>query len=458
MRESHPIDEHFRKALSQMAVAPPPAVAEGVFSSIRSNQRTRFLRRRRLAFLLALPMLVGIVVVAPMIWPDPAPKSNVSIAARTPGPGQVEERSPGTLSEDMNPVRAVEETRSERPEAGTPASTRPSNRNGKPNGIGQATTEPRLQLVAGWGSTPESSLPLPHPSAGADPESSHAGTIAEPVNERSSQEGTVHPISLIRHRHEVRTNALRYAAIGANDYYRPGGAWWVGPSIALHSTIYQWRGDHRALVHALNEGARSNPGIGWGLHGGRQWPSGLRLSAGVSVERGRQDFRWVEQRTEVRTETVTNLVTLNAFVVFTAVDTLSTVLVREERLEGADSRISIQVPIELAWHGSWNRWRAGPRLGIAAERSFVRSSSSLVQDASSGALRMESLSDEALGRRYPLTISGSAGLDIGFALHERWLMIATPFFGQRLTSFDKSEEAFAQAQRFGLRFQLCHTL
>ncbi|MBK9175360.1 MAG: hypothetical protein IPM46_03275 [Flavobacteriales bacterium] len=228
--------------------------------------------------------------------------------------------------------------------------------------------------------------------------------------------------------------------------------------MTLHSTAYRWRGDQRALVHALNDGARANPGVSWGIHGGRQWPSGLRLSAGASWERGRQDYRWVERRTEVHTETVTNLVTLNSLVVFAAVDTLSTMLVREERLEGADSRTSIQVPVELAWHSTWNRWHFGPRVGIVAERSVVRSSGSLVQDASSGTLAMEPLSAESLGRRYPLTLSGVAGLDLGFAVHERWLLIATPFLGTSLTSFNKSEEAFAQAHRFGLRLQLCHTL
>lgn len=242
------------------------------------------------------------------------------------------------------------------------------------------------------------------------------------------------------------------------EYYRTRGSWWLGASTALQSTRYQWHGEQRSLVGALNDGARENPGLGWGAQGGRQWPSGLRLSAGVNYERSQQDFRWVERRTEVHTETVTNMVTLNTLVVFADVDTLNTVVVHEERMEGSDSRTSIQVPIELAWHADWKRWRFGPRVGFYAEHTSVRPSASMVQDAQSGTFRLETLGRETLNRRYPFTVSGVVGLDLGFGWHERWLVVATPFIGHGLASFNASDEAFAQSRRFGLRIQLCHTL
>lgn len=252
------------------------------------------------------------------------------------------------------------------------------------------------------------------------------------------------------------SNHLRQSL--APDYYTPRGAWWIGASLSPQVVRYRWAGSDERLVDALGSANGSVGAWAIGILGGRQWPSGLRLGVGAEVGRSEQAFRYVERESEVMTETVTNVVTLNTLVIFTTTDTLTRTIAHESDLRALDQRTVLNIPIELAWTRPFGRWRIGPRIGVVGTKTWVRSASSLVHDASEARLTAAQLGGMELSARYPLAVSGIAGVDLGFALKERWSITASPFMSRGFGVFGESSTAFASPERFGVRLLLSHVL
>ncbi|MBK9146911.1 MAG: hypothetical protein IPM12_03705 [Flavobacteriales bacterium] len=257
---------------------------------------------------------------------------------------------------------------------------------------------------------------------------------------------------------------LADAALPALDPWGPDvvraerlrGQWWAALTGSAQASRYQWQSEHANLERALQGSGRYRGGWAIGALVGRSWPSGLSVGVGIEADRFDQSFRHVDRRTEEQTETVTHVVSLNTQVFTSTVETVTTPVVHESLAEGADRRVRLRVPVELAWSLQRGHWCFGARLGAVGEHTTVHSSSSLALDYSDGLVHSRSLSQSELRSRYPLSLSGLAGFDIGFSVSDRARIMATPFASRSLAVFGPGSDAQAHPERFGLRLMLQH--
>ncbi len=225
----------------------------------------------------------------------------------------------------------------------------------------------------------------------------------------------------------------------------------------LHAVRSQWHGRPQALVDAL-EGSSTWPmSAAGGLAVGRSWPSGLSLWLGAEGDRYTQSYRHTERHEELRHDlVVAQIVTLNTQVVFTDVDTITTVVMRESTAEGADDRIRIRVPIECGWARALGRWSLGVRIGAQFEHTFARSTGSLVIDEAAGLIRSRQLDRKELRARYPSMLSIVSGLSASYSITERLTFATVPFIALPATTIGRRGDVWTEPQRMGLRFQLLH--
>lgn len=440
MSDMHPIDRLFRKRVAEVSATPPEFIRSHVLASARANRRKAlWWQAGRLGAMLLL--LSGGAALYMHRTHGTLPRPNTG-AASAPSSARNPLVSASPEDQDWDVAASGAEPNA-RIALGTfrPDTARPST-------VSSVVVEDaHMQLGFAHGTM--------HPSAARD----HGSPGAESTEATESSVSARESLALIGALQPERVplyNHLRHSS--ALDYYKPRGAWWVGASLSPHVVRYRWTGSDERLVEALGS---NNGAVGaWaiGMLGGRQWPSGLRLGVGAEVGRSEQAFRFVERESEVMTETVINMVTLNTLVVFTTTDTLTRTVAHESDLRSLDHRTVLNIPIELAWTQPFGRWRIGPRIGVVGTKTWVRSASSLVHAASDAGLTAAQLSGTELGARYPVALSGIAGVDLGFALKERWTIIASPFMSRSLGVLGESSRAYASPERFGLRLLFSHAL
>ena len=243
----------------------------------------------------------------------------------------------------------------------------------------------------------------------------------------------------------------------ADTYVLPHGEWWLAPYVSAYAAQHAWEGTSTRLVDALNNAESPAPSAALGLMVGRRWRSGFGAGLGVEVEHAEQAYRHIERNTIQEHTVIANMVTLNTTVIALTYDTLSNDVVREYDAQGLDQRTTVRIPLEAFWQVGRGRWVLGARVGAMAEINRVRSGSSLVQDEEDGHIYSTALSNEAIGARYPTCLTGLIGADLGYALHERWTLLATPHYAR---GFVPGGHGALQAtpERLGLRIQLCHYL
>lgn len=268
------------------------------------------------------------------------------------------------------------------------------------------------------------------------------------------------PLALIARRSFTPTAPqVGVGGLRTEDYHKPRGQWWVGPSLSVQWREQNWKGGPNELVHALEGNGKPIAAAGMGIAAGRRWPSGLGLWGGIEFERSQQAFRHTQRYERAQEQVVVNqLVTLNASIVFVDADTIITMTQQERVSEGADHRVHLRLPVEFAWQQRIGRFVLGPRAGAVLEYTQVRATSSLAIDPADGLVRATNLSPEQLNQRYPLNMSALVGVDLGFCLSERLTLSGTPFYCAPLSIFNPSIDAYAAPQRFGLRVQLLHRL
>lgn len=436
----HPIDHHFRQRAGEASATPPEFIRVNVLAAARAGRRRAlWWRAGRIG---ALLLLLGGGAALYMNQSQGTTPSASDLPDSTPSSS----RGPLTSASLEDQGLSVGTSGSEpsariAPRTVGPFAGRPKTRSSK------VAEDTHLQPGLAHGAI----LPSESPDLGTQ----EPGSTMDSESTVSARES----LTLLRVVHPERmTPANHLRRSSAPDYDRPRGAWWIGASLTPQVVRYRWEGSDERLVDALGS---ANGSVGtWaiGMLGGRQWPSGLRLGVGAEVGRSEQAFRYVERESELMTETVTNVVTLNTLVIFTTTDTLTRTIAHESDLRALDQRTVLNIPIELAWTRPFGRWRIGPRIGVVGTKTWVRSASSLIHDASDARLTAAQLGGMELSARYPLAVSGIAGFDLGFALKERWSITASPFMSRGFGVFGESSTAYASPERFGLRLLFSHVL
>ena len=444
MRETHPIDDLFRHTLRSASMDPPAEIGDAVLAHVRRKRRRAplWILRSTLAAAVGACLLVGAILLQ---------RGSIAPAmVNHPGADARNDAGPVHRSVLQQPATPVGEEY-----GGVRLSGRPPAANRLPKGAtGRSPLEPgpaspRLSATV----AAQDGLTALPPIAQA------LGASAAPASTEAVVRAASPPMEYLSLR-EVKPAAPNEPTPSWGqpaDYHRARGQWWLAPSLTVQRGRYGWQGHPERLARALEGGRNWHTNMAWGLSAGREWPSGLRLGGGIEVDRSAQRYRHTERWQVAESETYISLVTLNTEVFFSDIDTVITFRTSEQQIEAHDIRTRMRVPLELAWHARFRRWVAGPRAGLVAEHTTVRSTASLYQDMDEGVIRSGQLSQAELQMRYPLHASAMVGADLGFMVSERFTVIAGPSYSTALTRRMASGHVVALPERVSLRFQFCHT-
>lgn len=495
-REPHPIDDHFRRSLAGAEVEPPAHVWAGVAAAQRSSGSRRGLPLWPLLVLLGVgaagtfhflergegQVEISEAAHAPTNTDARGPRTSMetpaweamatneqavvasTVLATTDGshaasPRHAEEQDPGSASSTVPTASAVASPANGAPVQGGDTPGAAATVRGPEASRAQPLkgSSPHAADAANQHTEPSSNKEVgPYtsgtPAMASAPEASTAW--AEGQKMRPSWMHLLPPAVLF----VDQAPALRSATLIAAPYVLPRGEWWVGPSVGVIGSKLRWRGDDMELADAIAAvtGARNDLAVGASF--GRTWRSGWGLSSGVVWQQGEQSSWLIDRRTMVEQAIVPRVVSLDAVVIFSTTDTLTTTTTTETEFVGVARSTVLRIPVQAHWHGTYGRLLYGAHLGLALERTSYRGGPILVRDAADGRI-VPVQEGSALGQeRLPLTVLGTASLDLGYQLHERWALWGGPVLMHGLAPVQRTPTVFAMPERWGLQFQLVHHL
>jgi len=459
MQERHPIDDLFRQSLQGASVAPPPALASAIMAKVQGRRRRALLWRWRMVA--ALLLLAG----GTFLWLRPT--NETSSVAEVQG-----KPSEAAAAVSESPVEATPSVTLENATAETAAQGEPNREANTQRTAGSSPrAQSRMRATQPEGTKQVGAAVVNDSNASASGDGSASTSHSTDENKPISLDADEVPAETIASGTAVDRMSLEYLSIapvlwaGASSAQPHArfleqewrrGYWWAGVSVTPQLSRYSWRSDQAKLERALNGNGKLIGGVSLGVVAGRTWPSGISLGLGVEADRMEQAYRSVDRRTEVQSETIVQLVTLNTQVFASTTETVNTTVIYESRAEGTDRRTRVRVPVELSYHLAAGRWRLGPRAAAVVEYTKVQSSSSLVVDSEDGLIRSRTLAQSDLNARYPLSVSALLGIDLGFSLSDNGRIIVSPFASRALATFGPATDAQASPERYGLRLMLQH--
>lgn len=240
-------------------------------------------------------------------------------------------------------------------------------------------------------------------------------------------------------------------------YVLPHGAWWMGVQFGWNEWNGGWRGEGR-LAEELNAAETWQSGWQAGVVGGRTWRSGLSVSAGIEYASLKSRFLFTEEQIDVSdsgmamvldtTWSVNAVAPDSSYVVYT----YDIAYVPVEGLGGnvrynATNRYALlSVPVELAYQWNLGRFTLAPRAGAAFNWFIGRNGRTLMSSSTDGPPRAVPLSDASAADRFGLWITGSIGVDVGYALDERTQVFVGGGYNSLLASGGELRPALGGAQ------------
>lgn len=243
----------------------------------------------------------------------------------------------------------------------------------------------------------------------------------------------------------------------AIPYVLPNADWWVAVQAGCYNESRTWHGRDEDLVNGLNSTEKSHAPWGAGVLAGREYRSGWGFSTGAEYVSAQYDFKH-EDRILARNETITSVViTLNAEVLDTYMDTVVTIEERRRQVEAINRYSIVRVPLEGSYHKGHGRWTYGVRAGLAAEFLTMRSGLTLADEGEEGSAYSVEL-DQSSGRTRTATLlSAGVGLDLGYSLTEHLGLWLTPTYSRGISPLG-DHDLYALPERTGLRLRLSYTL
>lgn len=489
-REQHPIDEHFRRSLAAAEVEPPAHVWAGVAAAQRGS------RRRWGLWFWPLLLLVGVGVAGAFQFfgksggdlvdadtPTNGAKQHASTAGAEALLSVADTRTTAGSSTHVGGADGVAlETATARarrlglpePTASVPP-TRELDGEGYPDIDASTVAAGSSALSAAAVTKGSTYTTVPAAQGGATPADKAEGAEELSSSAQGARPNTAAEADALwaadldlrprwmkvlpaAHPMYVYDRTPYRANPAPAPYVLPRGEWWVGPSVGVIGSRLRWRGDDAELAEAIDHVTSSRSDLAMGMAFGYTWRSGWGLSSGIMWQQGQQNSRLFDRRTVVEQDLISRVVSLDAVVVFSTTDTLTTTTTTETEFEGTARSAVLRIPVQVRWQSSHGRLLYGAHLGLALERSTYRGGPILVRDASDG--RIVPVQDgSALGQeRLPLTLLGTAGLDLGLQLHERWALGGGPVLMHGLAPLQRTTTVFAMPDRWGLQFHLVHHL
>lgn len=508
MKEQHPIDDLFARVLRDAEADPPPRVWAGIARE-RGAARAGLLRRWGwIPLLLLLGSGIGYALVytgstggqtAEAIAPQGTPPAMPPTEATVPGtvPGTVEppapEKEPATTASAKETAyraaghAALEATA---PVAGISPSSTPGNAHGETRNAasGRSATPTDAMLVASVvrpGSTgtagsaeaaraTTAAVPIEKPEHAAVMH--QAVTSSAPNRPTSTSGGETQPLHSVS---TVSSGLSKEASVQAFplplrlSYTGPGPAapellaapsltfagpqqtWWIAATAGTFRENRTWKGGNKELRDALQGTEIPHPTVAVGLLGGVNGRGGWSLATGVEYHAGRFNFNHAD-RFRTRHDSIVNyVVTFNSLVVETYTDTISTFREEQRTIAAMNRYTTLRIPVELAWHTAYRRFRAGARAGLALELSTLRSGATLLRNEE-GLQGVYILPDN---RRCMSILGGSLAADFGYLLTDHWGLWASPVYEAGILSFFPADTGpYALPERMGIRFRLAYTL
>lgn len=477
MREQHPIDELFARALRDAEEAPPARVWAGV---VREREGAHLLLRLRRKWVWpALLLLLGggaywaaTAVQGPsadrraMAHGDP-PAMVAASAATEPAAGPFgaalgdDAATPGGTEgpDAIKPATGAAQARhagtpaiptsgTEAPAAtahGTAAIMAVPAPGGPGNGTvpraqeGPATAfaRPSAMQDTGLHGPAEGGLTFPEPGGRAPEMGRTAPGRLRPLAPRP----TLQPLPM-----ETRPAPLR--APGSHRH-----AWWIAATAGTYRETRTWHGGDQALAHALQATETPHYTIGLGMLAGMEWRGGWNVATGLEHSASRYDFKQIDHLSGRRDSLITHVVTFNSSVIGSYTDTLTTYTETTRTVAAMNRYTSLRIPVEVGWHRAWRRWHGGVRAGLSTEFNAMRSGITSVQGTAQG------VDVGATEVHKAVLLGGSLALDAGYAINGRLGLWASPGYATGLFSLSPPNGSpRASGDRWGIRLRLAYTL
>jgi hypothetical protein len=471
-REEHPIDDHFRRVLAQAEVTPPPEVWQGVVRAraARGGGMAWWAWRWVLPALLLLGVgtyLMGTYSKLQKQGPD---RTMAQFSKQGAGASWGGDHVPvvawavgGGADQDNNieqlgtPVKQLSSAAGggrfamdQLPRESAPGSGSASRMASGP-ATGKAAQRDREQGTAGAAPMANSKAveaPMPAPTIPLI-------TDREPVVPADQVQARYLALRPFLPEPAPHTFAHSQRALPA-PYVLPKGQWWLGAQAARYEVQRRWHGQDAGLVDALNATEAATTAQGFGLLVGHDRHNGWGASLGVMLERSEQGFRYVDRKVEVEQEIITYFVTLNTQVFVSDVDTVTTYLVEETTTTGPRRLSVLRIPVEGHWHRQAGRWTWGFRAGVALELTRAEGGLSLQRNAGDGRVLATELTKHELRDRHPAQFLLTVGGDLGYMLHERWRLMASPVYMFAPTSPTPAAPVLSTDARWGLQMRLAY--
>jgi hypothetical protein len=141
------------------------------------------------------------------------------------------------------------------------------------------------------------------------------------------------------------------------------------------------------------------------------------------------------------------------------VDTITTVSTTEQKVSASQERALLRIPVEVGWAFDLWRFQFIPKAGIALDLHLQRNGTVLNIEGSDGRLVSDQPSDAVLRQRQPDVLLVTTGLDIAYALNERWSMNLGPQMMWTAAVLTRStDQPQGLPQRAGIGFGLTYLL
>lgn len=239
------------------------------------------------------------------------------------------------------------------------------------------------------------------------------------------------------------------------SFVGPRNAWWVGVTVGQYRETRTWHGGDAQLVNALQGTEAPHRTTNFGVLAGLEWRKGWGFATGIEYGAARYDFQHFDQFRSTRDSLVTHVITFNTQVLDSYVDTVSTSTEVRRTVAAVNRYTTLRVPLEGSWHRAWRRWHVGLRGSVAVEFNTMRSGVTLMS-GDGGTRSVEVTSTE---KQKATLVSGGLAVDVGYAITERLGLWASPGYAAGLLSLSPTDGSpYAMPERLGIRLRLAYTL
>lgn len=501
MRERHPIDDRFNKALFNAESEPPEDVRRALAGRLGWNAPPRMSTWKPLLF--GLIAIVGVGVAAVHFGsPEEA------VVAQRPGHLEIPaDQKQNRISPEMEDVRgtrdgALTEQASITPPDGSATTGATLNQANGPTGRTDASVimhgaflerklgSPTQRPVTGVrGSSAERSRPTSSTPAKALSVRrdllNMPGADRGPSTDKASASGALFAVKHGDRRTEIGLGAAMTQDLPAAeatylslrtmvfdppftqgeprssvrpvDYVLPNGTWWAGPFMGVGTVSGQWRG---ADVAELQVAEQWHGTMQAGLLVGREWRNNWGVSGGMGIARVRSTLSaetagMPQEVIEVDTAWLeSNHIPTGQMVYTWVIDSLLTEIPGERiRSDARNLYTAVQIPVTIHWHTTLQRFRLGAFGGITAWIPTQRNGLTLLRAGGDGSPTPLPLQDERVDDRFRTQVHGQLGLSLGYTITGNLALFAEPMITTPLLSFNGRNTPWLTRPVFQIRLQ-----